>query len=472
MIVAGDGAPERHPEKAAQDRNNYLITQEQNAYLCGLESRPFSMPGLYLHIPFCRRKCAYCDFFSQARLSLKEPFVQALIREMEQESAALPTSWDALSYQPTPGASGLPDRKAADLPQKPPLETVYFGGGTPSLLEAGDFCRIFQAIARCFDVSRCREITFEANPDDLDDAYLKSLAEVPADLPGLSDFGDVPERVFPGLPFNRISIGCQSFVDGELQAVGRRHSARQAAEAVGRCREAGFRNISLDLMYGLPGQTIESFAHSLRTALELEVQHLSAYMLSLEPQVPLARSLARGSWQECDDQTAEKMFLLLCHEAEKAGFEHYEISNFALDGRRSRHNSAYWKGVAYLGLGPGAHSYFPQAHRRRWNAPDLKGYVDGRCAQEQEQLSLTDQYNELIMTRLRTRDGLLLDEVKELDREGRFYRHLTAQAMPYLKDGKLALTEDARMILASEALFVSDSILSDLFITDGPEPIR
>lgn len=372
-----------------------------------------NLAGLYLHIPFCRRKCAYCDFYSKAQPKLIKPYVDALCQEME-------THKDYL-----------------DECQPYRLRTIYFGGGTPSLLQASDFQQIFQTIEKHFDLSRCEEITLEANPDDLSETYLASLRD---------------------LPFNRLSIGIQSFNDHELAFIKRRHNAQDAIAAAKRAQDAGFRSISIDLMASLPFQTLESFADSVAQAIALKPQHISAYLLGLEPEVPLSKSLAAGLWKECDEETSIAMYDMLCQQLTAAGYEHYEISNFALPGHRSRHNSAYWSGLPYLGLGPSAHSY--NGRTRRWNAADLKAYIAGEQDYEEEILSLNDRFNDLILTRLRTCEGLNLIQLEEMFGKTR-KEDCLKNAKPFIENGQMQHKDDWLRILPS-AYALSDNIIREL----------
>ena len=374
-----------------------------------------NLAGLYLHIPFCRRKCAYCDLYSKAQPKLIKPYVDALCREME-------THKDYL-----------------DECQPYRLRSIYFGGGTPSLLQASDFQQIFQTIEKHFNLSRCEEITLEANPDDLSETYLASLRD---------------------LPFNRLSIGIQSFNDRELAFIKRRHNAQEAIAAVKRAQDAGFRNISIDLMASLPFQTLESFADSVAQAIALKPQHISAYLLGLEPEVPLSKSLAAGLWKECDEETSIAMYDMLCQQLTAAGYEHYEISNFALPGHRSRHNSAYWSGLPYLGLGPSAHSY--NGRTRRWNIADLKAYIAGEQDYEEEILSLNDRFNDLILTRLRTCEGLDLIQLEEMF--GKTWKdNCLKNAKPFLENGQMQQKDDWLRILPS-AYALSDNIIRELLV--------
>ena len=255
------------------------------------------MAGIYLHIPFCKTRCIYCDFYSTTRSELKTRYVRALCRELAMRKDYL---------------------KGEDI------ETVYFGGGTPSQLEKEDFEQIFDTIRTHYGLSHCQEITLEANPDDLTSEYLKMLSS---------------------LPFNRISMGIQTFDDPTLKLLKRRHNAHTAIEAVHRCREAGFQNISIDLIYGLPGENKERWENDLRQAISLNVEHISAYHLIYEEDTPIYNMLKQHQISEVDEDSSLDFFTLLIEHLQKAGFEHYEISNFCRPGKYSRHNSSCWKGI-------------------------------------------------------------------------------------------------------------------------------
>ncbi|MDR3250386.1 MAG: radical SAM family heme chaperone HemW [Tannerella sp.] len=333
------------------------------------------MAGLYVHIPFCVKRCIYCDFYSNTDLGRKGEYVSALVREMEMRSDAMKNSV---------------------------IETVYFGGGTPSQLCASDFGRLFDAAYRCFSVAAAPEITLEANPDDLSDTYVESLKQ---------------------FPFNRISIGIQSFIDDELRRLNRRHTAREALDAVYRCKDAGFDNISVDIMYGLPSQTTECWEYNVDKAVELDVQHISAYCLTYEEGAAIYEMRERGDVQPVDDDLSEVFFRRLVEKLADAGFVHYEISNFAKcspdypDGRVSLHNSSYWNGTHYVGLGAAAHSY--DGDTRSWNVSSTSDYIrsiieDDVIPCEIECLNERMKYNDFIITRLRTMRGV---SPKELEKE-------------------------------------------------------
>ena len=372
------------------------------------------MAGIYIHVPFCKTRCAYCDFFSTTLHDLKSRYVDALCQELAMRQNYL--------HDATIG-------------------TLYFGGGTPSQLSEDDFRRIFNKIEEVYDLDTCEEITLEANPDDLTDDYVKMLTT---------------------LPFNRISMGIQTFHEPTLQLIGRRHTAQEAIEVVRRCQQHGLSNISIDLIYGLPGETPEQWKEDLQKAFSLEVQHISAYHLTYEQGTRLWQMLQKHEIAEVDEDTSVELFRILCQEMHKAGYEHYEISNFALPGFRSRHNSAYWHEVPYLGCGPGAHSF--NGDSREWNVSSLQKYIDaleqGKRDYEQETLDKDTRYNEFIMTRLRTCEGFSLDDLQQ--RFGLAYHNYCQHlAAPFLKQGLLLQDEDT-LRLSREGIFVSDDIISDL----------
>ena len=305
---------------------------------------------MYIHIPFCTQKCIYCDFLSGTNLSLRGQFIDALIAEMD-------------CY--------------LDFFREDKIRTIYFGGGTPSLLSVEELARIYRAIAERWDVSEVEEFTIECNPDDLSEEYLTALnaqctmynAECKMHNAQLltPSASLVPLRQGDnngGLPINRLSIGVQSFVDDELKWLNRRHTANEAFEAVQRAKRAGFKNITIDLMFALPVQTIESLNYSIDKALELDVQHISAYSLMFEPDSKITKLMEMNRLKPLDEDVAADMFDLLSKRLSEAGYEQYEISNYAKKGFESRHNSGYWHGMRYLGLGPSAHSFDGE---KRWS---------------------------------------------------------------------------------------------------------
>ncbi len=354
-------------------------------------------PMLYIHIPICASKCHYCSFYS-----------------VSQRGASTKELTDGLCQE-------LEERRAEHLE---PLRTIYFGGGTPSVLSLEELSRVIDAIHRNYDTTNIQEFTLEANIEHLTDEYLR----------GLRDLG-----------VDRLSFGIQSFNDKRLEMIGRKHSAQDAKDAVARAVAAGFSNISVDLMFGFGDLSIDEWRESVRCALELGVQHISAYQLSIEPGTLFAR---RGV--ECaSDEECFMQYLLLCEELKRAGYEHYEISNFALNGYRSKHNSSYWIGRKYLGIGPSAHSYDGQ-RCRSWNISSLREYLGGVEA-EREYLSSDDLHNEFLMTRLRTVDGFTASEYR-----ARFGREFIAVAGVERSGDSFFIPEDK--------LFTADAIICDYFI--------
>ena len=373
------------------------------------------MAGIYIHIPFCKTRCAYCDFYSTTRDELRHRYIQALCRELELRR---------------------------DYLQGAPVNTVYFGGGTPSQLDGNDLEQLFTTLDTVYGLGHMQEVTLEANPDDLTDAYVAMLRH---------------------LPVNRLSIGIQTFDDATLRLLNRRHTARQAIEAVERCRRTGFGNLSIDLIYGLPGETDAMWQHDLQQAMALKPEHLSAYHLTYEEGTPLHRLLQEGAVHEVDEDSSLRFFTLLIDTLATAGYEHYELSNFCRPGYQARHNSAYWQGIPYLGCGPGAHSY--NICSREWNEPSLTGYIEaleqGNRFFRREELDNDTLYNEYVMTRLRTRQGASPQEVADLYGDD-LRRYFMTCAAPHLAAGRLQSGSDGRIRLTRAGLFVSDGIISDL----------
>lgn len=377
------------------------------------------MAGIYIHIPFCKTRCIYCDFYSTTQSELKNAYIQALCKELELRQAYL---------------------------QGEPVETVYFGGGTPSQLDKGDFQQIFDAIDRYYGMDACREITLEANPDDLSLRYLQDLSD---------------------LPFNRLSIGVQTFQEEVLRLLKRRHTALQAIDAVKNARLAGFNNISIDLIYGLPGETLENWNSDLEQILALDVEHISAYHLIYEEGTALNEMLRKNQIREVDEDASISFFGLLMDRLSAAGYEHYEISNFCKPGNYSLHNSAYWKGVHYLGCGPSAHSY--DGKSREWNVSSLDAYMKSienhLCKSEIELLDKNTRYNDWVITSLRTRWGLSLLQLERAF--GKDYQdYLLDLAKKYIEREELEI-DNNQLRLTRKGIFISDSIMSDLLRVDG-----
>lgn len=374
------------------------------------------MAGIYLHIPFCKKRCLYCDFFSTLDTAQIERYCHALCRELVLRKSYL--HGEAVS-------------------------TIYLGGGTPSQLPIHCLREIFDTISTHFTLLPHPEITIEANPDDLTPLYVDGLRT---------------------LPLNRVSMGVQSFHDPMLSFLGRRHTAAQAMEAVKRCYEAGYDNVSIDLMFSLPGQTMESWEQDLDQALSLGVQHLSAYNLSYEEGTRLTKLLNDGKIEAVDEETSLALYGRLIDRVTAAGYRHYEISNFALPGRESRHNSSYWEGIPYLGVGAAAHSY--DGTSRGWNMASLSRYMqgieEGTPCFEREELDATERYNDAIITRLRTARGLQLSWVQEQFGAARL-QECVAGAQPFIDRG-LVENDGSFLRLTRQGIFVSDCIFRELIV--------
>lgn len=400
------------------------------------------MGGIYIHIPFCGRKCHYCNFFSLASQKLKDPFLQALKKEITATS-------EYLAHEP--------------------VNTIYFGGGTPSLYdprllqEIIDLIRLQgSAIAGFHDTaafpstpsgantsskvehgpgSSC-EITMELNPDDVTPAFIGQLKQT---------------------RFNRFSIGIQSFHDRDLTCLNRSHSASQAIGSVRLMQEAGYRNLSIDLIYGIPSSTNDQWLRNLETAFSLDVPHISGYALTIEPKTPLAWMIGKQRSEPVNDELQVQQFRMLMEQTKQNGYEQYEISNFSLPGQHARHNTNYWKGIPYLGLGPSAHSY--NGTSRRWNIANLTKYIasveKGECLYEEEVLTPAQKYNEYVMTSLRTMWGC--DEKRILDFGFTIFEFFKKNVPPLIE--KELLSEHTGVyLLTEEGKLFADRIASELFI--------
>lgn len=370
------------------------------------------MAGIYIHIPFCARKCGYCDFYSCTRLELRDAVLAEIVRELETERSFLGDT---------------------------PIRTIYFGGGTPSLCIPGRLQVVIDRLRGLWDCTDVGEITVEANPDDLTPEWLDLLAATEV---------------------NRLSIGVQSFIDRDLRFMGRRHTAYAAVDAVQRAQRAGFANITIDLIYGIPGMSLAEWRSNIDAALGLGVQHISAYHLTIEEGTPFGKQAAAGLFRPMDEQESEEQYLLLHRMLTDAGFEHYEISNFALLGFRARHNSSYWTGEPYLGVGPSAHSF--DGHMRRSSAPSVESYLTDRTGSYiTEMLTDADRFNEYVMTSLRTDAGV---DIQNMAR--RFGAERAAEfekvAARHLASGLIMRCGD-RWSIPPEKYLVSDAVISDLF---------
>lgn len=367
------------------------------------------MAGLYIHIPFCHSKCSYCDFYSTPHNADIDSYVKAVANE-----------W------------GLRKREITE-----PFSTVYFGGGTPSIVSVDSLRRLIESIS----LENIKEFTIEANPEDITPEWVKSVK-----MCGI----------------NRVSIGIQSFFDNELKAINRRHSGDDAEKALRILRDYGIDNISGDLIYGLPGQTVDSWQRSIDRLVEIGVEHISAYSLSYEPGTRLYAMLSAGKLTETDEETVENMYFRLTDTLRSAGFEHYEISNFALPGKHAMHNSSYWHFTPYLGLGTAAHSF--DGSLRRINRRGIKQYIEditsGKTFYDVEDESADELYNDYIITSLRTIEG-----IDKQDFSTRFGRNalnsIIRDASPFISSGKMVETSE-RLSITEEAFLISDSILVKL----------
>lgn len=376
------------------------------------------MAGIYIHVPFCKTRCIYCDFYTRTNMEQKTPYVSAICKEL------------------------LLRKEYID---NEPISTIYFGGGTPSQLSEVDLNSIIETIHQTFVVEKDAEITLEANPDDIDKRYLDMLRNA---------------------GFNRLSMGVQSFDDVQLKFLNRRHSAKKAIEAVNLSKQSGFTNISIDLMYGLPDLTLDNWNKTLDTALNLDIQHISSYHLIYEQGTKLYRLLQKGEVKSVEEELSVDMFSTLIDRLQQAGFIQYEISNFGKEGYFSRHNSSYWLGAKYLGLGPAAHSYNQQ--NRSWNISSISKYIqgveDGKPHIEVEESDIRTRYNDFILTGMRTIWGINRTKLKELFGND-FANYCDKNIKQHLLTGDVYIDKDNYKI-SRKGIFVSDSIMSDLMYID------
>jgi oxygen-independent coproporphyrinogen-3 oxidase len=372
------------------------------------------MAGIYIHIPFCRQKCYYCDFYKTVNTSLTEKFLSALKNEIILRKNYLGTE---------------------------KVETIYFGGGTPSVLNEDEINGILKFLSLHFPLSINPEITLEANPDDLTPDYLKKIKNA---------------------GINRLSIGIQSLQDLFLEKMNRRHNGVQAIEAVENAAKTGYKDISVDLIYGLPGLSNQQWEKDLSEVLKLPVHHLSAYHLTYHKGTPFYTWLKKGTLKAIKENVSLQQFKTLVKSARENGFEQYEISNFAKEGKYSKHNSSYWKGIKYLGLGPSAHSF--NGVSRSWNVSSVESYIKAienhLSFYEEEVLSDNNKYNEHILTRIRTIWGVSADTIKldfGEDKADYFLRNI----QKYVANGMVVQTR-GNYTLAEKGMFVSDEIMATL----------
>lgn len=372
------------------------------------------MAGIYIHIPFCRKKCIYCDFYSVGIRGLEDAYIDAVIAEC---------------------------RLRKDELHGNEVKTVYIGGGTPSLLSPELVKKLKNGIGDIVNLTSVEEFTIEVNPDDVTPQY---ISEVKA------------------TGINRVSMGVQSFVDTELQTINRRHDASQALAAIKAIKEAGIGNISIDLIYGLPGQTLESWKLSLDVALKQNVPHISCYNLSYEEGTRLYRMRDEGKISECNDELCVEMYRLMSNTLRSAGYEHYEVSNFALPGMYSRHNSSYWTGDVYLGLGASAHSF--DGFERSYNIAEVRRYIadicQGNLVCEREKITLDERYDEYVMIHLRTSKGIDVSLVDSLFGK-KYAMHFKKEAVRHV-DANLLLENNGIYSLTEDGVMLSDMIIRDL----------
>ncbi len=368
------------------------------------------MAGLYIHIPFCQSRCIYCAFYSSTQQQQKRAYVEAVCHE-----------WQLRRHE-----------------LSEPIETIYVGGGTPSQLSTSELSLLFSSLP----TAAAREVTIECNPDDVTPQLAAHLLS---------------------LGVNRVSLGIQTFDDERLRFLRRRHSASQARHAVSTLREAGFRNISIDLMFGFPQQTLQQWDADISSALLLDVEHISAYCLTYEEGTPLYNIRAREGLSSVDEELERQMYYHLADRLSSSGYEHYELSNFARPTRRSLHNSNYWRQVAYLGLGAAAHSY--DIASRSWNVSDIAEYIaaisSDRLPSGREVLDAATRYNDTVAVALRTSDGLSLPLLDEP-----FRSYCSREAARFISSGLLRLTADHHLRLTHQGLFVSDMVMSALMYVD------
>lgn len=370
------------------------------------------MQGIYIHIPFCKSRCIYCDFYSTTLLHLREKYVRNLCHEMDLRH----------TY--------LPDEE---------YSTVYIGGGTPSQLTPDQIDTVISHLYATFHISPDAEFTIEMNPDDITPESIRHLK---------------------GLPVNRISMGIQTFSDRRLSFLHRRHSAQQAIDAVRLCQDNGFTNISIDLMFGFPDETLDDWKSDVSEALSLHVPHISAYSLMYEEGTTLTRMLTEGKIQEIPDELSRQMYDHLCDTLHDNGYEHYEISNFCFPGYHSRHNSSYWESIPYIGLGAGAHSF--NGDSRQWNSRMENG---NWSVEDREVLTPVQKYNELIMTRLRTSKGISLDNLENYF--GEYFSKVRSLLERHLADNNLHIDKDTNYLaLTRKGIYISNLVISDLMISE------
>lgn len=385
-------------------------------YLSKYKNEPLA--GLYIHIPFCKQKCSYCDFHFSVSLKNKEALILAIKKELLLRKNEV----------------------------QEPVKTIYLGGGTPSIFSYDELAALFEVIYSCYSIDAKAEISLEANPDDLSLAYLKELKK---------------------LTINRLSIGVQSFFDTDLQFMNRAHTAKEAISAIKNAQEAGFTNLSIDLIYGVPNMTLDQWNKNLETFLTLQVPHLSSYALTVENRTALAYAIEKNRIKPLDDNLAQLHFENLVDFMKDHNFVQYELSNYAKNGFESKHNTSYWKGEKYLGFGPSAHSFTTAT--RSWNIANNAKYIKSLKANmlpsEIEVLTKTMQYNEYIMTGLRTIWGVSLHKIEKAF--GTQYAiYFNQRVKRYIEQNSVYKMDKDRVGVREKMFFLVDGIIADLFWVD------
>lgn len=376
------------------------------------------MAGLYVHIPFCATRCSYCGFYSTTKLDLQDRYVDSLCREIALRKEYL--------------SSYSTDSKAANTI----IRTIYIGGGTPSQLSRYSLEKLFHAIDTYLECSP-EEVTMEVNPDDVTNDLAETIS---------------------ALHINRVSMGAQTFDDNRLKFLNRRHKSFQVERAIDILHEHGVGNISIDLMFGFPGQTCDSWKEDVRRAISLDIQHISAYSLMYEEGTKLYRMLKENMIKEIDEEVSLNMYNELINILCGAGYEHYEISNFAKKGYRALHNSSYWHDIPYLGIGAAAHSY--NIKSRQWNVSDINKYIESISHDTVpftfESIDADTHYNDIVTTELRTSEGIDLSRLAD-----KYMQYIVKQAARHVADKTVAIN-DGHLKLTREGLYISDMIMSDL----------
>lgn len=376
------------------------------------------MAGIYVHIPFCKQACHYCDFHFSTNYRNVNQLTEAILQEI---------------------------RLQQNFFDSAEVSTLYFGGGTPSSIPLDHLQQIIDAVKSSFNVATDLEITLEANPDDLQEVAIQNWKK---------------------LGVNRLSIGVQSFFDTHLRWMNRAHNQQQALQGIKTAQQAGITNITMDLIYGIPDMTMEQWEHNVRQFFELGIPHLSAYGLTIEPQTHLGHLAQKHGFNPASDAEYNAQFNYLMQAAKVNGFDHYEISNFALPNHYSKHNTAYWFGAPYLGIGPSAHSY--KNDKRYWNIDSNVKYIkllnQNELAQDFEQLTTEDAFNEYVLTRLRTMWGIDLNQIKNTFGQ-QFQNNVISLIEPYLKNGDVMKSGES-LVLTDIGKHIADKIAADLFWAD------